>query len=213
MEIETVKNIAIVYERAKFRNTGKARIIIGRKNPEKSVNFESIKNFNKNCLLYNILPNFYFESLYDKGNKTIQTKPECLLLNKKTTLFWYKKWLKNNGVKLDSGSEKDVVKTIVKSRKNIDIFLSDNNIENKEDLSDQFFVINLLGRTVKDWQLMLQQNLISPFFIFSNPALLPFSKFIKDFNIYQELFDKYNKNDKLKELLLYTFEDVIKILE
>ena len=210
MEINVVKDIAVIYERVKHRNTGQARIIIGRKNPEDSKNYSYIEDFCERCVKYDIIPNFYFESLYSKGKKVVPTSPECKMLNKKTNKHWYMTLLKEK----KASEAFPVVKAIDKTANNIDMFIADNDFANDD--SVDFFNINPLDRLYPDWVLMLKAGLISPYFLFMDDTLLPYIEILqhKEYNRnigpYREQFDRLNKDGKVKELLDTLFGDLLK---
>ena len=213
-DLEMVKNIGIVYERVKFNLTGEARIVVSRKSPEKSINFEHLLKFTKLAKAHDILPNFYFHSLYNEGEKVIQSKPECAFLNKKTNLHYYSEYIKR--IICDEPDKDNIVNNLLQSEKNMEMFCLDNNVEHKEDgYKKDFFKINHLNREYPDWIIMMKLGIISPYLLFLNDDTLKFAKFLKIKNqnnsieVYIKHYNELNKNGKLKELLTTTFRDFI----
>lgn len=209
-EIEIVKGIGIIYERTRFVETGEPRLIVSRKTPEKSVNFEHLLKFSKLARAHDILPNFYFHSMYNNGEKVIVSKPECALINKKTNLYFYTEYVK--GLICDAPDKELIVQNLNKTKENIEKFLNDNNIEQEENFGKKFFSINVLKKEYPDWIVMMKVGIISPYLLFLNEETLKFAKFLKvknqnnSIDVYIKHYNELNKNGKLKQLLDITFE-------
>lgn len=212
-EIEMVKNVGIIYERVKFYQTGEPRVIVSRKSPEKSVNFEHLHKFTKLAKAHDLLPGFYFHSMYADGKKVIVSKPECAFINKKTNLHFYSEYIKT--LVCDDPDKELFIENFNKTKHNIEIFLNDNNINQEEDYHKQFFHINHLGKEYPDWIVMLKLGIISPYLLFLNEETLKFAKFLKiknqnnSIDVYVKHYNELNKGGKLKELLNVTFEFLI----
>lgn len=211
---EDILKIAKIYERVKFRNTGQARQIIGRKNPEKSVNYEYLKKFTDSCMWNDYIPNFFFESMYENNKKFINTKPECKLLNNKPNIHYYSVWVKNNCADLN-----DISGSIIKTKENIELFLHDLNIDAEDPSADpdpsRFLHINIFKRMFPDWILMLKVGLISPFFLYTDESLSKYYEFIVGgsegrIGKYNYYYKKYNKDGTLDKVLNKTFGKYIK---
>lgn len=201
---QAIVNAARVYERVKFRNTGEARIVLGKKKPENGTNYKYLKEFVEKANTYNLIPNFYFETFYADGNKVIPTKPECKKLADDLNLHYYEIWLKQN-----TGALKDFLNGLHKTEENIKIFLQDNHIFGKPDSDytpSDFLSINPLNRVLPDWILMLNAGLIHPLFLFTRTELMPFYKYLlggrlKNFEHFIHLYKRYNENGKLAQFL------------
>lgn len=202
-----VLELAFIYERVKYKHTGQASVVVGRKNPVKSINYETLKTFGEKALLEDIVPVFYFDSLYEDGKRVIPSKPECARLLDKVTNAYYLKHIHKFNADRES-----IVESLEVTRKNIDTYLA--GASHTEKVNDRLLSLDPLERTVyPDFAVLVKNGLVSGYLFYLHQSLMRFSRFLPDKtdrNLIESRYARNNRNGTLDKLLSALFSDIIR---
>lgn len=201
-----VLELAFIYERVKHKYTGQATVVIGRKHPAKSINYDILKTFGEKALVADILPVFFFESMYRDGKRVVPSKPECARINDEMSKAYYQMLISSK----NANKEEEIVESLNVTRRNIDTYLA--GASHTQSVAHLLTTLDPLGRfAYPDLAVMFKNNLVSAYLLFLEPAFMAFQRFLPpkiDLNHIADEYQRYNKHGKLHKLLVALFDDI-----
>jgi len=200
MTPDEIVRVGVIYERIKYLKEGVARKVIGRKTPEKSVNWSELKTFCNSSFDRELLPVYYFMAQYE--GKKIPTKPEMRFLNNNIAMLKYANYIKSKK-QVYSTDTKSIVTSLQKTKYILELYKLANELESYDDL---LMFKTFSGQPFPDLHRIYRLGLISDYLVATSDKLyntLKETGLLKGNNLHnfkiiiendQEAYNYYNIN-------------------